>query len=255
MAQSAQLQVELIGYTQFALPQAADNWRPAADSTGAEALVEFAGRTRYGTLENNGQRREVSSETFIRSILEIGDWELLEHATATFSINGISFAASHELLRRRDFSFTQLSQGFEQPAVVSVITPPRIQEDPELAALMNAAAENARQAYDQILGRLSNSTAADTNPIMQIRHARQAARAVLPNASETRMVMSGSWRAWRQFIAAEAKRSADDEVRRLALACLEKLKELAPQLVSDFEIQEDSHLGIRTASSPYTTGR
>ncbi len=72
--------------------------------------------------------------------------------------------------------------------------------------------------------------------MLRRKQARQAARAVLPNATETRIVVTGNYRAWRHFIAMRASEHADVEIRRLAIECLRQLTGVAPAVFADFEI-------------------
>ena len=65
---------------------------------------------------------------------------------------------------------------------------------------------------------------------------------MLPNATETRIVVTGNYRAWRHFIAMRASEHADVEIRGLAIACLRELQRVAPHAFADFEI---SHAGRR----------
>jgi len=84
------------------------------------------------------------------------------------------------------------------------------------------------------------------------KQARQAARAVLPNATETRIVVTGNYRAWRHFIAMRASEHADVEMRRVAIACLRELASVAPAVFADFEITELAD-GTEVATSPLAT--
>ena len=59
---------------------------------------------------------------------------------------------------------------------------------------------------------------------------------MLPNATETRIVVTGNYRAWRHFIAMRASEHADVEIRRLAIECLRQLVDVAPAVFADFEI-------------------
>ena len=90
------------------------------------------------------------------------------------------------------------------------------------------------------------------NAALRAKQARQAARAVLPNAAETRFVMSGNFRSWRHFIAMRATEHADPEIRRVAIACLVELQSIAPEVFEDFSITE---LRDKTqiATSPYVS--
>ena len=81
------------------------------------------------------------------------------------------------------------------------------------------------------------------------KQARQAARAVLPNATETRIVVTGNYRAWRHFVAMRASEHADVEIRALAVACLRELQRIAPNVFADFEITALPD-GTEVASSP-----
>jgi thymidylate synthase (FAD) len=72
---------------------------------------------------------------------------------------------------------------------------------------------------------------------------------VLPNATETRIVVTGNYRAWRHFVAMRASEHADVEIRALAIDCLRELKEKAPNVFADFEISTLPD-GTEVASSP-----
>ena len=76
------------------------------------------------------------------------------------------------------------------------------------------------------------------------------ARAVLPNATETRIVVTGNFRSWRHFISMRATEHADAEIRALAVACLRELQAVAPVAFGDFEVSKLRD-GSVIASSPY----
>jgi thymidylate synthase (FAD) len=65
---------------------------------------------------------------------------------------------------------------------------------------------------------------------------REAARAVLPNATETKIVVTGNARAWRTMLELRAGEGAEMEIRRLAIAALRLLQREAPGFFSDFVI-------------------
>jgi len=88
--------------------------------------------------------------------------------------------------------------------------------------------------------------------VLRRKQARQAARAVLPNATEARIVVTGNYRAWRHFIAMRASEHADVEIRQLAIECLRQLIDLAPAVFSDFEISTLAD-GTEVATSPLAT--
>jgi thymidylate synthase (FAD) len=127
-----------------------------------------------------------------------------------------------------------------------------MEDDPELQEILTAAADAGRTAYLELLGRLEAKLIDQPNAVLRRKQARQAARAVLPNATETRIVVTGNYRAWRHFIAMRASEHADVEIRRLAIECLRQLTEAAPQVFSDFEISTLTD-GSEVATSPLAT--
>ena len=127
-----------------------------------------------------------------------------------------------------------------------------MEDDPELAEIFTTAADASRATYTELLGRLEAKFADEPNAVLRRKQARQAARAVLPNATETRIVVTGNYRAWRHFIAMRASEHADIEIRRLAIECLRQLIDVAPQAFSDFEIYALAD-GTEVATSPLAT--
>jgi thymidylate synthase (FAD) len=177
---------------------------------------------------------------------------VLEHASVSFYITGISRSCTHELIRHRHFSYSQLSQRYVPEHDAQVVLPPGLEGDPELTEIFAAAADASRAAYIELLARLEAKFSDQANAVLRRKQARQAARAVLPNATETRIVVTGNYRAWRHFIAMRASEHADVEIRRLAITCLRQLIDLAPQVFSDFDIHILAD-GTEVATSPLAT--
>ena len=90
------------------------------------------------------------------------------------------------------------------------------------------------------------------NATLRRKQARQAARSVLPNATEARIVVTGNYRAWRHFIAMRASEHADVEIRELAIACLRELQRVAGNAFGDFRISALAD-GMEVAASPFVT--
>ena len=104
-----------------------------------------------------------------------------------------------------------------------MVEPDVIAADPELHKRFVAATEaSVRGVRASPAGRAGGSGCrrAGASATLRRKQARQAARAVLPNATETRIVVTGNYRAWRHFIAMRATEHADVEIRELAVACL-----------------------------------
>ncbi|MFP7364626.1 FAD-dependent thymidylate synthase [Corynebacterium callunae] len=248
MAEQVELNVELIACTAFTPPAGID-W--STDAEGPEALVEFAGRACYETFDKPNPRT-ASNSAYLRHIMEVGHSALLEHASATVYIRGISRSATHELVRHRHFSFSQLSQRFVHRGQQAVVVPDVIQEDPELLALFLQAMDDTRFVYNELLESLEEKLVGEPNALLRKKQARQAARAVLPNATESRIVVTGNFRSWRHFIAMRASEHTDVEIRSVAVECLKKLQTAAPTVFGDFEIEELAD-GSYMATSPYVT--
>ncbi|MDO5075737.1 FAD-dependent thymidylate synthase [Corynebacterium sp.] len=249
MVRHVDLDVQLIAASEF-FPPVDVAWDNDAAS-GGEALAEFAGRACYESFDKPNPRT-ASNEAYLRHIIEVGHLAVLEHATATMYIRGISRSATHELVRHRHFSFSQLSQRFVHDGQPAVVMPPLIAQDPELAALFDQCVEDARFTFEELLQALEQRLSDEPNALLRRKQARQAARAVLPNATESRIVVTGNYRTWRHFIAMRATEHADVEIRRVAVECLKVLQRQAPVVFSDFGVSTLAD-GSEMAVSPYVT--
>ena len=108
MAEIAPLRVQLIARTEFLAP-ADVPWDTDAD--GGEALVEFAGRACYQSWSKPNPRTATNAG-YLKHIIDVGHFSVLEHASVSFYITGISRSCTHELIRHRHFSYSQLSQRY-----------------------------------------------------------------------------------------------------------------------------------------------
>ena len=248
MADTAPLRVQLIAKTEFLAP-ADVPWDTDAD--GGQALLEFAGRACYQSWSKPNPSTATNA-SYLKHIIDVGHLSVLEHASVSLYITGISRSCAHELVRHRHFSYSQLSQRYVPENDAQVVVPPGLEDDPELRQILLDAADASRAAYLELLARLEAKFADQPNAVLRRKQARQAARAVLPNDTETRIVVTGNFRAWRHFIAVRASEHADVEIRRLAIACLRELAAVAPAVFADFEITVLSD-GTEVATSPLAT--
>ncbi len=248
MAETAPLRVQLIARTEFLAPPDVP-W--STDADGGAALVEFAGRACYQSWSKPNPRTATNA-AYVRHIIDVGHFSVLEHATVSFYITGISRSCTHELIRHRHLSYSQLSQRFVPEHDAQIVVPPGLEDDPDLREIVEAAADASRATYTELLTRLEAKFADQPNAILRRKQARQAARAVLPNATETRIVVTGNYRAWRHFIAMRASEHADVEIRRLAITCLRQLVDVAGPVFADFEISTLAD-GTEVATSPLAT--
>jgi thymidylate synthase (FAD) len=237
--------VRVIAYTHFD-PPADVPWETDAD--GGQALAEFAGRACYESWDKPNASTATNAG-YLRHILTVGHLSVIEHGTVTFYLTGLSRSLTHELIRHRHFSYSQLSQRYVPQPDDGVVEPEVIAADPELHARFVQATEAALAAYADLLAGLEKRYAGVANATLRRKQARQAARAVLPNAVETRIVVTGNYRAWRHFVAMRASEAADTEIRALAVACLRELRRVAPNVFADFEVSRLPD-GTEVASSP-----
>ena len=245
MPEIVPLKVQVVAQTQFT-PPADVPWE--TDAEGGQALAEFAGRACYQSWSKPNPSTATNAG-YLRHILEVGHLSVLEHGTVTMYLTGVSRSLSHELVRHRHFSYSQLSQRYVPEHEAEMVEPAVIAEDPELHALFLASTEAALSAYEQLLAGLEQRFADGTDATLRRKQARQAARAVLPNATETRIVVTGNYRAWRHFVAMRASEHADVEIRALTIACLRELQRVAANVFGDFRISTLAD-GSEVAASP-----
>jgi thymidylate synthase (FAD) len=247
----APLQVEVIAQTRFDPPGDVP-WETDAD--GGEALAEFAGRACYESWDKPNPAT-ATNQGFLRHILEVGHGSVLEHASVSMYLTGVSRSLTHELVRHRHFSFSQLSQRHvpdDLPDGVAVVEPAVVAADPDLHEAFLAATDAALAAYRRLLDALESRIPDAPNAALRRRQARQAARSLLPAALESRLVVTGNYRAWRHFIAMRASEHADVEMRAVAIACLRELQRIAGNAFDDFRVSRLAD-GTEVAASPYVT--
>ena len=245
MPEIVSLRVQVIAQTEFTAPPEVP-WD--TDIDGGQALAEFAGRACYQSWKKPNPATATNAG-YLRHILEVGHLSVLEHGNVTMYLTGVSRSLTHELIRHRHLSFSQLSQRYVPERDAAMVEPAVIAQDPELHETFLSAAKAAQAAYTELLEALERRFADVPNATLRRKQARQAARSVLPNATETRIVVTGNYRAWRHFIAMRATEHADVEIRECAVACLRELHRVAGNVFADFEISSLPD-GSEVASSP-----
>lgn len=222
--------VTLIGCTNFIKPAGID-WQTDTGNP-AQSLIELAGRACYRSYHNPGGK---TNEQYIRHLMSMGHLSVIEHSLASFHITGVSRSFTHELVRHRHLSFSQLSQRYVDERNEPVVEPRAIADDPELHELFSEFAAQSREAYERIVERLDEAFADVESPTDRRKLARQAARSVLPNATQTDIVVSGNFRAWRHFLMLRCSPHAEAEIRAVAMKVLEILENEAPAIFGDYE--------------------
>lgn len=183
-----------------------------------EQVAAAAARLCYSSADISQlmERSRDDHAALLAKILDLGHFSVLEHASFTFGIEGISRACSHQLVRHRIASYSQQSQRYVAvqerfPAVI----PPAIAEKPQLAARFEAFLNDCHVLYGELMA--AGIPAED-------------ARFVLPNAAETKLVMTMNARELRHFFTLRCCRRAQWEIRAMATAMLRVCKPVAPLL-------------------------
>jgi thymidylate synthase (FAD) len=200
----------------------------------SEHLVETAGRVCYMSF---AKPRPGGNKAYIGHILEVGHGSVLEHAVWNLLLTGVSRSLTHELIRHRaGFGYSQLSQRYVDESIAEYVEPDCIANDPELHRLWLAAVGDAHKAYMQLTEKLLKVFEMEPDKTLRRKLARQAARSVLPNATETKIFVTANARALRHFIELRGNRHAETEIRKLAVAVLKIMQQEAPNLFGDYRL-------------------
>ncbi len=192
------MKVELIAITQY-----------LQGDGSTEALIEHAGRVCYQS-ESRGD-----PAAFLRARLRQGHESIIEHASATFEISGISRACSHQLVRHRLASYSQESQRYVDMSDPAVVVPDSVAADPDALEVWRGLMSQVREAYRELRAR-------------GVR--KEDARFVLPNAAATRIVVTMNFRELLHFFRLRATPEAQWEIRQMALEMLALLAPHAPTI-------------------------
>jgi thymidylate synthase (FAD) len=195
------MHIELIGMTHFLK----GSGRP-------EELIEFAGRICYRS-EPRGNAGD-----FVMKRVREGHGSIIEHASATFLIEGISRACSHQLVRHRIASYSQESQRYVDMSEPEFVIPPAIAGNEGAQAIWDTFVEQAKIAYRELREQ-------------GIR--KEDSRFLLPNAAATRLVVTMNFRSLRHFFEVRCQRDAQWEIREVALEMLRQMYEIAPGVFGD----------------------
>jgi len=225
--------VSLIARPQFLEPaHLRVQWK--GEATDGERIAEFAGRLCYMSQQNPAGR---TTGEYLANILRQGHGSVFEHPVYVLLIEGISRSCSHELVRHRaGFGYSQLSQRYVDESEAAFVMPPAILGDAVLEAQWLDQISAAQAAYVAAVEGLMAKYGSVEDKVHRRKLAREAARSVLPNATEVKIVVSANVRAWRTMLELRLGEGAEQEIRRMAVAALNLLRREAPTLFADFEL-------------------
>lgn len=221
----------------------------------AAKTVEYAGRGCYEAYSRKNSKTD-SYEDYIYNILRNRHFSVLEHTSFTIELDGISRAATHEIVRHRHFSFSQESQRFVfKEDGLRMVVPPALVErltDDEQRIYQQAlngdmfsivSYAGSSDALQQIvkLKNLFAQTMMQANEMRDIlktngatrKQASEAARALYPNCAATKIVVTGNARSWLEFISKRHSGAADAELQMIAELVWSILRYTMPEVFSD----------------------
>jgi thymidylate synthase (FAD) len=216
---------------------------PTILSSGAQ-LCKIAGQTCYASF---GAKRTMNrdADRYFKNIMESGHGSVLEHANYSFLVYGISRSLTHELIRHRaGFGFSQLSQRYVSGRVLRFVERPEFQDAGKFHQMFLERIDRAYAEYHKLADLLLEEQGRGT-PILSAeaktdlrKKVNQAARGLLPNETETIIVVTANVRAWRHVIEMRASHHAELEIRSLAIRVFLCLHQVEPILFGDYQLEE-----------------
>ena len=150
----------------------------------------------------------------LTTIMSSGHFSTLEHASYTFAVEGVSRALTHQLVRHRLASYNQQSQRYVKfKEETPIVRPASVDTNPEAAQAFDEAIDACWQAYDKLV---------------QAGVPAEDARYILPNACETKIVVTMNIRELMHFFSNRCCNRAQWEIRELAWKMLELVRPTAP---------------------------
>jgi len=210
-------------------------WNRTPGATDAEEVIEFAGRICY--MSFGEQQSPKSNDEYIKHLIAQTHESVLEHASWTFLLTGVSRAFTHQMVRHRvGFSFSQLSQQYHDEKAAKFVIPEEVKASARATDLWLQLIAEMQRGYQSITSGLEDENMnRSTSPRETRRSIRSAARSILPNATETKIVFSANGRALRHFLDVRGGIIGDLEMRRVSALVFSLLQQEAPALLADFE--------------------
>lgn len=184
----------------------------------ADAICAAAGNSCYSELSSADILGNIDSEKVLSRIVGMGHHSVIEHAVFTFSVEGVSRALTHQLVRHRVASFSQQSQRYVSMDSASYVTPHTVESDPEASKVFDDAMEAIWEAY----GRLEEMGIPPED-----------ARYLLPNGCTTNITITMNARELLHFFSLRCCNRAQWEIREMADRMLEICREQSPVIFRD----------------------
>ena len=187
-----------------------------------EQTVALAAKLCYSPSSINDLREKLEAsdiEAFLDKIMSLGHHSVLEHVSFTFGIEGISRVTTHQLVRHRIASFSQQSQRYvSHKDDFTSIMPDTIAENPDARQIFAFMSETVHKAYAQLI---------------EMGIPAEDARYILPNATETKIIMTMNARELLHFFTLRCCQRAQWEIRQMSVEMLRLVKKIAPVIFRD----------------------
>ena len=193
-----------------------------------------------------GDISRAQQEDFVRQVVASGHVSPIEHVSFTFAVQGISRALSHQLVRHRIASFSQQSQRYVDGSAFDYILPPAIARNAAAKERFLRCLEEIGEAYRDVKAILEESGRKDK--------AKEDARFLLPQAAETRIIVTMNCRGLLNFFEQRCCTRAQWEIRAMAGAMLQQCQEVLPVIFSTAGARCE-RLGYCPEGEKFTCGR
>lgn len=215
------------------------SWRRTEGATQAEEIVEVSGRICYMSFGASQSPRD--NLQYVQNLIRMGHESVLEHVSWTILITGVSRSFTHQLVRHRvGFAFSQLSQQYHEERDAEFVVPAGLEAVPDAFEAWHKAVASAKHAYNEMLNILQRNESrirGELNKKELLRSIRSAARSVLPQATETKIIVTANARAIRHLLKTRGAIPGDLEMRNVCSALFKTLQPEAPSLFFDFEMK------------------
>ncbi|MEM3578107.1 MAG: FAD-dependent thymidylate synthase [Candidatus Bathyarchaeia archaeon] len=180
---------------------------------GAAALTS----TKSGSPSEIFEKMDLdAAKRIIERVTGYGHMSVIEHASFTFSIEGVSRAMTHQLVRHRLASYTQQSQRYvAYDTLEKFVTPPNIAKN-----------DAAKRVFDDVLEKISEAY----RKLLDMGIPKEDARFILPNAAKTNIIVTMNARELRHFFNLRCCNRAQWEIREVAIEMLKQARKAAPAL-------------------------
>jgi thymidylate synthase (FAD) len=200
-----------------------------SDAAYEERVPVFAGRVCYQSFGDKAGRKTASE--YIQHIMEVGHYSILEHSHVTMYVDRVPRYWSHEQVRHRHFNYSQLSQRFFVPDKVELVVPPALWDEKNIAQEFLDYGEEVGKKYFNKLNNLYDDIGSGSFALKK--KSREAARAILPECTETKIVITGNLRSWYEYLQKRDSAEADAAFQEVAKLVRIRLQGIAPNVFKD----------------------